>query len=265
MGRLSPDHPARAVGSWMMLALVSLFVTSCTTGPTLHAVPLDPEQSEQILTAIASREERLSMMQGLFQVAIGDGRIPLATQSMNGVLYYQRPRFIRLKGLTQFGGIVFDFVQQGDRFTLQVPGMVSQPLVGTLDQLDEIGEFGRPIRLALQAMGPMLGTLTQENPRILVFQEENRYRLDVYRQKHDATVHPHIRVWVNGSYEPLRLAYLDAGGDPILVVRYDHYQRVSSLPLNAAELRLPYHVQARDLEQSLSVTMTFIEILATVG
>lgn len=260
-------HYAIGVGKAMQLVCfgVVLMLAGCTTVPRPHTSPLDPQRSEQILAALTAREQHLSMIQGLFRASI-TGPIPL-THAVNGVMYYQRPHFLRVKGLTQWGGILFDFQQQHETFTLHVPGVASRTLVGSLDQLDAIDDFGRPVRLTLHALRPMVGRIRHNSDQILVFEEGNRFRLELYGKAQDTSRILHTRLWVDAQgYEPLRMECLDAEGTPIFTVSYDDYRTIpsasseSTVPL----MRLPFRIQAEDAERSITVTMTFVEILATI-
>ena len=130
---------------WVAVGVLSLCLGACAgrvPSPPVEPVParapvLTPQQ---VLAALHAREANITSLKGLFQADV-EGSFSPFSHSIQGTLFYQRPRSIRLKGFTRFGGTLFDFLLNGRPYTLHTAGRL-YPMVGRLPDVRPLGGFG---------------------------------------------------------------------------------------------------------------------------
>jgi hypothetical protein len=184
--------------------------------------------------------------------------------SIEGTVLYQRPDQYRIKGFTRFGGLVFDFVLSQGFYALRVKDQ-PKPILGGMDNFQQLGDLRLPVLLSLRAIEVLLGKMRLSNDQIpLLVQQEKVYLLEIPSDSRidEATFSQHIML-DRDSLQVRQLDYLDVSRESVLSIRSSDFRRVrDSSPSEPQVLELPFVVQAEDRIQAGSITLEFMEIVA---
>ena len=107
--------------AWVAVGVLSLSLGACAG--RAPSPPVEPGPSltpQEVLATLHAREANLASVKGLFQADVKGALSPLAFR-LQGTLLYQRPQSIRITGFTQFGSTLFDFLLNGQSYSLHRP------------------------------------------------------------------------------------------------------------------------------------------------
>ncbi len=265
----------RSVTPWGLLAVVlALASLAGCAGLLRHEEPpLQEATAEQLTQLLREREEVIQTMKGLFRAQIKGPGIPLA-QRVEGALVYRRSSGLRLRGFNHVGGALFDFTLADDLYTLHVPG---RPVVtGRVVDLERMETLGRPLRLSLLAIGGAVGIASvAKDERVLLVEEEDRYRLDVWSSVATGLSRgggPIRRIWFERrSLEVVQEDRLTEAGTLEATVRLEDFRPVdlptrpaaASGPLApmANAILKPFKIMTQDGQGQGTLQLTFHEII----
>ena len=247
---------------WCVLALTIL--PGCTLVAPREEVPLKQATAQELTALLSEREAAIETMKGLFSAKVRGGIIPIASR-VEGSLYYRRPNAMRLRGFTPVGGELFEFVQAGDRFRLRLPTM-GRVLSGSPSDMGEMGKLARPFQLSVWAMDGVLGTgkITQDETVVLV-EEGDRYRLDVFGPSPNGTPLMHRQLWFERqALHVVREDRLTESGTMEATIQYEDFRTIGE-PKAASNdgdrpLQRPFKILLEDGMGQGSVQVTFHEM-----
>lgn len=248
------------------LSLTLLFVSGCSLFPRQPTAPLLTATAEQLVDMVRDKEAAILTLKALFRAKIQSSDLPV-TQQLTGVLFYQRPDRIRLKGFTRMGGVIFDFILDDDLYLLTLPS-TGQFAIGRIGDLDEANEIAKSIQLSLLALDAVLGNVLNATDETLVFAEDgDRYRLDqgsVFIDARFAREPLARRIWVERQNLYVdQVDYLTPDGETALTVESEDFRPVrQDSPSQPSTIVLPFRVTAEDVQDSGAITLRFREIVA---
>src|SRR5438105_4500573 len=180
--------------AFIILNFTFAILAGCALFAPREEVRLKRATVEELTALLGQREAAIRTMKGLFSAKVRGGIIPIATR-VEGAVYYQRPNAMRMRGFTAVGGELFEFVQAGDQFRLRLPTM-GRVLSGSPSDMSEMGKLARPFQLSVWAMGGVLGTgKIAKDEMVVLVEEGDRYRLDVFGPSPNGTPHVHRQLW----------------------------------------------------------------------
>lgn len=244
------------------------FSAGCAGWWAKPARPAEEATAERLAGLLKEQEAAIQTMKGLFSAQItGDG-LPFA-QRLEGALYYRRPRALRLQGFNRLGGELFEFVLGEDLYRLRLvaTGRVYSGQVKDLQQMDKIG---RPFQLSVLAVSEVIAVEpVQESQRMLLSEEEDRYRLDVFEP--GTAGHPIRQLWFDRrTLQVVREHRLSRDGSVEASLEFDDYRPIG-LPVVAAAgaadqvphglLLRPYKVTIKEGHGKGTLVLTFKEIV----
>ena len=205
------------VGPYLLRCLLLvLLLNGCATVSFQPHVQLSSEETLEVFHSLRNRETNIHSAKGLFRASISGSGIPI-THDFDGVVFYDRPDSIRMKGFTRVGGLVFDFVRNQEVYQLQVPG-TGRSEAGRIDELGMAGDHGLLIRLSLRAMQAILGKVDHVNPdHVSLYEYESRLILVIpssnqedFGFNEDLT----MRLWIDrGELDVIRVEYMTDNGE----------------------------------------------------
>ena len=118
---------------WVAVGVLCLSLGACAGRAPAPRVEPAPARApvltpQQVLATLHAREANITSLKGLFQADV-EGSFSPFSHSIQGTLFYQRPRSIRIKGFTRFGGTLFDFLLNGRPYSLHTADRL-YPIVG---------------------------------------------------------------------------------------------------------------------------------------
>lgn len=254
----------KRVGSLALLVMVS----GCAVFSVQPEVPLNDEVTQWVLDSLRQRESRIQSVKGLFRASVSGSSVLPISQNLDGVLFYERPYLVRLRGFARVGGTMFEFQRNGDYYQLSIPP-AGKAVKGQITTLDASQDVSRVVELSLRTMDAILGKIEdRDGSKILLYQDGERFRLDIKRMiETDGNASDSLttRVWVNrDTFDVVQVEYLMEDDEIVMVVECSDFRVVKSQdPSTSSPIRLPFHIRAEDL-RSLggSMTLTFQELAA---
>lgn len=254
---------------WVAVGVLCLSLGACasrTPPPPVEPVParapvLTPQQ---VLATLHAREANITSLKGLFQADV-EGSFSPFSHSVQGTLFYQRPRAIRLKGFTRFGGTLFDFLLNDRPYTLHTAGRL-YPMVGRLPDFRPLGDLGLPVQLGLRAVDVLLGRLrwTAEQFReVQVTNTAYRYTVALSRSNESkASVLQHV--WVDHASALVQgIEYYTPKGKKLVTLTASDYRNVGP-PGQSDPVVLPFLIEVKEYVTSGSVRLEFSELVPNV-
>ena len=252
------------VGAFALLVMV----TGCAVLSGQPEVPLNDEFAQWVLESLRQREARIRSVKGLFRATVSGSSILPISQNLDGVLFYERPYLIKLRGFARVGGTMFEFQREGDYYQLSIPpaGKAVQGQITTLDASQDVSGI---VELSLRTMDAILGKFDElDGSKVLLYQDGENFRLD-FQSKIEREGNNNgplmTRVWVNrDTFDVIKVEYLIEDEEPIMMVECSDFRAVKSKdPSISSPIRLPFHIRAEDLRsQGGSMTLTFQELAA---
>jgi len=244
--------------------LALTFLPGCALFAPREEVQLKQATVEELTALLSQREAAIQTMKGLFSAKVRGGIIPIASR-VEGSLYYRRPNAMRLRGFTAVGGELFEFVQAGDQFRLRLPTM-GRVLSGSPSDMSEMGRLARPFQLSVWAMGGVLGTgkITQDETVVLV-EEGDRYRLDVFGPSPNGTPLMHRQLWFERqALHVVREDRLTESGTTEATIQYEDFRTIGEPKAASSDgdrpLQRPFKIFLEDGRGQGSVQVTFHEM-----
>ena len=252
----------------LLLLITSLLVSGCAT--VTHPIdrPVSLQKTQDILQALKVKESSILNLKGLFHASITGSLLPIS-RTMPGVVFYNRPDSIRLKGLTPVGGTFFQFIRDGEDYQLMMPAS-GQFTSGKIQEVGHNGDIGQVVALSLRAMDTVLGKISGLHlETIRLYEEEQEFRLDIPELPADKNIIDDVvltRIWVEKQrYDVVRVQYYDENGDVLRGIDCQDFRIVSKVKgPSKIEMYLPFHIRAKDERLSGSVTLDFQELVAQI-
>jgi len=252
------------VGSFVLLVVLS----GCAVFSLQPQAPLNDEVTQWVLDSLRQRESRIQSIKGLFRASVSGSSVLPISQNLDGVLFYERPYWVQLRGFARVGGTIFEFRRDGDHYQLSIPP-AGKAVQGQITALDDSQDISRVVELSLRTMDAILGKIEDgDGSKILLYQDGERFRLDIQsmKQPEGNGSHPLMtRVWVNrDTLDVVQVEYLMEDDEIAMVVECSDFRVVESKdPSTSSSIRLPFHIRAEDL-RSLggTMTLTFVELAA---
>ena len=235
--------------------LTLTFLSGCALFAPREEVRLKQATAEELTVLLSQREASIQTMKGLFSAKVRGGIIPIASR-VEGSLYYRRPNAMRLRGFTAVGGELFEFVQAGDQFRLRLPTM-GRVLSGSPSDMSEMGKLARPFQLSVWAMGGVLGTgKIAKDETVVLVEEGDRYRLDVFGPSPDGTPRVHRQLWFERqALQVVREDRLTESGAMEATIQYEDFR-----PIGDGRLVRPFKAVLEDGKGRGSVQVVFHEM-----
>jgi outer membrane lipoprotein-sorting protein len=244
-------YRSRFLALWFICAAVS----GCAWFARPDSRPFQEATAEQLKALLSDRASAVQTMKGLFSVQIRGPGIPFA-QRVEGALFYRRPDALRLQGFTRLGGELFEFMLAADRYLLRF--QKGRVVTGQTTELERMGELAQPLKLSVLAMSGVVGIApVSPEERVLLVEEGDRYRLDVFQASFSASI-PARRIWFDRrALQVVQEERLTPQGAVDVTVRFDDYRVVSSI-------LKPFRITAEDGRGQGLIRLTFHELLPNV-
>jgi hypothetical protein len=252
----------------VLSVLALTLLSGCTWFAPREEVLLKRATMEELTVLLSQREASIQTMKGLFSAKVRGGIIPIATR-VEGSLYYRRPDAMRLRGFTAVGGELFEFVQAGDQFRLRLPTM-GRVLSGSPSDMSEMGKLARPFQLSVWAMGGVLGTgKIAKDETVVLVEEEDRYRLDVFGPSPDGTPRVHRQLWFERqALHVVREDRLTESGAMEATIQYEDFRTIGEPKAASSNgegpLQRPFKIILEDGKGRGSVQVTFHEMAPNI-
>ncbi len=249
--------------TWVAGVALFLSLGACAgRAPSPPVTPRSALSPQEVLATLHAREENITSLKGLFQADVHGSFSPFAYR-LQGTLLYQRPQSVRIKGFTQFGGTLFDFLLHGRSYELRTPDR-QDPVVGHAPNFRRLGNFSVPVQLSLRAIDLVLGKIrwTAEQFReVRVGKTAYRYTVALSAvNARESSVFQHL--WVDRYFARIRaIEYRTPEGRKLLTLTASDFRNVGS---DAQSVALPFLVKVEDHTSSGSVTLEFSELVANV-
>ena len=243
-------------------------VSGCTSFSVQPQIPLDGEKAQSVLQALREREANIKAIKGLFHASITGSVLPIS-QNLNGVLFYNRPSDVHLRGFTRVGGVIFEFQRENDSYELRLPsaGKFVKGRVTELNKNEK--EFSQIVELSLRAVDAILGAIEGMNSgNIALYDDGDRIRLDVKGdggQEVDSEKLFDTRVWIHKyTFDVVQVEYLTGDEDVAMKVDCSDFRIAETdAPFSRRPIRLPFQIRAEDFRSSGgSMSLTFQELVA---
>ena len=241
-------------------------ITGCAGVFQGELLPVDIQQSRQVLEVLRQKEATISTLRGLFQATIGGTGFPIS-QDLNGVMAYHQPDRVHLKGFIRIGAPIFDFHREGNHYVLQFPAE-GRVISGQVDRAGENSEWDQTVLLSLRALDAVLGKIgSLPGSEAHVWKNDRFYRIDMpmpEAERTPAESDAMIRTWVdNQTFELQLIEYFRSSEDLVVSVECADYREVQDKrSMESPSVRLPFHVKATDHRtMGGTVTLTFREFI----
>ena len=243
-------------------------VSGCTVFSFQPEVRLNDDVAQWVIESLRQREARIRSVKGLFRASVSGSSILPISQNLDGVLFYERPYVIQLRGFARVGGTIFEFQRDGDYYQLDIPPS-GKAVQGRVADLDDSEDVSRVVELSLRTMDAILGKIDKgSESKILLYQDGELFRLDIQMSKNAPKNESNpvmTRVWVNrDTFDVVQVEYLIEDEETVMIVECSDFRVVTSQdPSVSSPIRLPFHIRAEDL-RSLggSMTLKFQELAA---
>lgn len=252
------------VGIILLLATVQ----GCAVFSSQPEAPLNDDVAQWVIESLRQRESRIRSVKGLFRASVSGSTVLPISQNLDGVLFYERPYLIRLRGFARVGGTIFEFQRDGNYYQLDIPS-AGKALQGQITELDDSQDENRVVELSLRTMDAILGKIeASAESKILLYQEGEQFRLDIQKMvKGDGNdTDPFMtRLWVDRkTFDVVEVEYLMEDEETVMVVECSDFRVVKSEdPSISSPIRLPFHIRAEDLRPvGGSMILKFQELAA---
>lgn len=249
--------------AWVAGGVLFLSLGACAGRAPSPPVAARPALSPQeVLATLHAREANVTSLKGLFQADVQGSFSPFSYR-IQGTLLYQRPQSIRIKGFTQFGGTLFDFLLRGRSYVLHTPDRLN-PVAGRLPDFRPLGDFSIPVQLSLRAVDLLLGKIGWKAEQFRGVQVANtayRYTasLSPVTARNDSVLQ---HVWVDRYSARIQaIEYRTPDGKKLITLTASDFRNVGS---DGQSMALPFLVKVNDHASSGSVTLEFSELAANV-
>lgn len=249
------------------LILLHLFVvTGCAGFPQRPFLPVDVGTSQEVLNSLRQKEAIISTLKGLFRASISGSGIPLS-QDLNGILAYQQPDQVHLKGYVRLGVPVLDFHREGDHYDLFLPAE-GKLVSGQVNGEGQDSEWDQTVLLSLRALDAVLGKiagLSGSDARVL--RGDQFFRIDQVvppREESGSSSEVWVRTQVDARTWDIQLIeYFQPAEDLVVTVECEDYRAVKDKQSDEARsVRLPFRVRATDHRlMGGTVTLNFLEFI----
>lgn len=249
--------------AWVAGGALVLSLGACAgRAPAPQVAPGPALSPQKVLATLHAREANTRSLKGLFQADVQGAFSPFSYR-IQGTLLYQRPQSIRIKGLTQFGGTLFDFLLHGQSYALHRPDRLN-PVVGQVPDFRRLGDLRIPVQLSLRALDLVLGKVrwTAEQFReVRVAKAAYRYTVALSPVK--SLKSPVLQdMWVDRYSARIRaIEYRTSDGKKLITLTASDFRNVGS---DGQSMALPFLVKVQDHMSSGSVTLEFSELVANV-
>lgn len=249
-------------------------LAGCSLFATRDETTLKQATLQELTALLAERQAAVHSMKGMFSAKLTGGILPIG-QRVEGTVFYQQPDAIRLRGFTAFGGELFEFVQADDAYRLRLPTM-GREFNGRRSEPEKMGKLARAFQLSVWAMSGVIGTTAiAPSERVLLVEEGDRYRLDVYATEADGvvTLIPTRRIW----FERRRLVVvreerLSPAGEIDAIMQFEDFRPVgepasdrtvdvSQGGVQGERLLRPFKISMKDGQGQGTLQLTFHEII----
>ena len=225
------------------------------------------DQSERVLESLRLKETAIRKLRGLFQASVSGAGIPFS-QRFNGMMAYDSPDRVHLRGFLRFGVPMMDFHREGNAYQLSFPAE-NEVITGQVNGGSTHTQWDQTVQLSVRALDAVLGKISGlSQGEIRVLKGETHYRLDMTdRPITDRATQQEflVRAWVDVKTLALsEIAYRRATDDEVLVsVECDDYRTVNeSIDSDQGSIQLPFEVTATDHRSNGgSITLTFQEFV----
>ncbi len=266
-----PLDVVRRSGSMLWLkslgAAVCLLMTGCVGMHQGSFTAVPDDQSERVLESLRLKETAIRQLRGLFQASVSGAGIPFS-QRFNGMMSYDSPDRVHLRGFLRFGVPMMDFHREGNAYTLYFPAE-NETITGQVNGPPTQTQWDQTVQLSVRALDAVLGKISSVSQgEIRVLKGETHYRLDMAdRLETDQATQQEllVRAWVDTQTLALtEIEYRRATDDEVLVsVQCEDYRTVTeSVVSDLASIQLPFVVTATDHRSNGgSITLTFQEFV----
>ena len=251
--------------AFSLLAIALVTISGCSVFAPREEVQLKQATVMELTALLTQREAAIQTMKGLFSAKVRGGIIPVASR-VEGALYYRRPNAMRLRGFTQIGGELFEFVQANDHFRLRLPTM-GRVLSGNPSDMSQMGKLARPFQLSVWAMGGVLGTGTiAKDETVVLVEEGDRYRLEVFGPSSNGTQLMRRLLWFERqTFLVVREDRLMESGAVEATIQYEDFRPIGhgegASSAGDRQLLRPFRIVLEDGKGQGSVQVTFHEMI----
>lgn len=237
--------------------------------------PLQEATVEQLTGLLAEREGAIQSLKGLFRAHVQGPGIPVA-QQVEGAVYFHRPDALRLQGFNRLGMKLFELALGDDRYSLRM--INGRLLTGSIADLSRVEKIARPFRLSVLAMSGVVGTPSvQPTERVILMEDGDRYRLDVYGPTEGTVNAPTLsrRIWFDRRLlQVVKEERRNAVGQVDAVVEFEDFRpidlgltRATSTAHTASEkgtTMVPFRIMAHDGDGQGRIELKFHELTPNV-
>jgi hypothetical protein len=221
-----------------------LALSSCAPRVAIKPIPLNTPPEEIIKLASAGTENIKGLKASVKVTVQKDGENP---QSIDGVLYIERPDNFRFTGLAFMGFTVFDLVLTGDKFYFYRPSegwLYTGPKESFKGFLAKNGVQADP-----EVIGKALFLRKKQGEQFLVEKTDGGY--DIYEAvKDEGVLLPRMKAEYDAGMDLERKIFFDALARPYLYV-------TPSGKVEQDGAALPKRLTVKDIAQGVLLTVDF--------
>ncbi len=251
----------------LSVVAVCLWLSGCAGMHEGSFTRVPDDQSERVLESLRVKESAIRQLRGLFQASVSGAGIPFS-QRFNGMMSYDSPDRVHLRGFLRFGVPMMDFHREGNTYRLSFPAE-NEVITGQVNGGSMQTQWDQTVQLSVRALDAVLGKISGlSHGEIRVSKGETHYRLDMTdRPVTDRATQQEflVRAWVDARTLALtEIEYRRATDDEVLVsVECEDYRTVNaSIDSDQGSIQLPFAVTATDHRANGgSITLSFQEFV----
>jgi hypothetical protein len=221
-----------------------LILSSCAPRAIVKPIPMNTPPDEIVKMASAGTEDVKGLKASVKVTVQKDGNSP---QSIDGVLYIERPDNLRFTGLAFMGFTVFDLVLTGDKFYFYRPSegwLYTGPRESFKGFLAKNGVQADP-----EVIGKALFLQKKQGDELLVEKTDDGY--DIYEAvKDEGVLLPRMKAEYDAGLNLERKVFFDGLARPYL------YVKVSG-KVSEGGAELPKKLTVKDIAQGILLTVDF--------
>jgi hypothetical protein len=221
-----------------------LMLSSCAPRAIVKPIPMNTPPDEIVKMASAGTEDVKGLKASVKVTVQKDGNSP---QSIDGVLYIERPDNLRFTGLAFMGFTVFDLVLTGDKFYFYRPSegwLYTGPRESFKGFLAKNGVQADP-----EVIGKALFLQKKQGDELLVEKTDDGY--DIYEAvKDEGVLLPRMKAEYDAGLNLERKVFFDGLARPYL------YVKVSG-KVSEGGAELPKKLTVKDIAQGILLTVDF--------
>lgn len=256
-----------AVSLQWLCVVCCLWLTGCAGVFQGSFTAVSDDRSQQVLEALRQKEGTIRTLRGLFQASVSGSGIPFS-QRFNGMMSYDSPDRMHLRGFLRFGVPMMDFHREGNIYELYFPAE-HERITGYVNGGPMHTQWDQTVQLSIRAIDAVLGKIAGlSHDEIRVFKGTTHYRLDIVDSSSDGLAIQEdfmVRTWVDAHTLDLALIEYRRSSDQVVVVSVEceDYRDVTAPAISdQGRIRLPFVVKATDHRQNGgSITLTFQEFV----